>query len=291
MAATVLCRGGTACVHSLQGRPELNGEIVTLGSFDGAADRWVCRTQDGGNVSLRAANLQPVRAGGGAAPSARVQMPAWVRGVAALPWAHFVGGLCLTLAARFLLGGGSQRPSSKHHARSFQSAMGGGFGAMGAAGRAYAPAVVSYLPAAALVGVLFVVWALFVDAGGGAQGTRLQRQVRSVLARTVSAVGALSEGPSALQLVLLSVGLMLSWSLYSDQLRLDLDMSRLVFVPIIAYVLWRQRGNMSPFQMLWMLDMLMRLFRPTGHGRGGGGFGYGGYGGGGMYRRPRPMGF
>lgn len=282
-----LVPGARACVHSLHGRPELNGELVTLGLFDDAAGRWVCRTHDGGRVALRATNLQPIRADAGeGAPRPPMQMPGWARAVVALPWAQFAGGLCVTLLAGFLYRSSAAAGASKSRKAGGWSLGRASTGALGTgAGLAeVGSAIASFLPMAALVCVMAAVYAVFVDAGSGPQGTRLQQQLRSMLARAVGAASSLSEGLSALQLVLLAVGMMLSWALYTDQLRLDLDVSRLIFLPVIAYTLWRQRNNlhnMSPFQMLWILDMLMRLFRSNGpgHRRGFGGYGAG-YGGG-----------
>ncbi|KAG8467105.1 hypothetical protein KFE25_000421 [Diacronema lutheri] len=289
--AAILAAGASACVHSLQGRPELNGEIVTLVTFDEAAARWVCRTADGGRVALRNANLQPVRnAATDGLARAPMRAPAWAQSIASLPWAHFAGGLCITLLAGYLFrgsaggvgaaratrGGASRgRPShaSSPPGWSFSSPLSGAAGAFGSA------AITPYLPFAALLGAMGVVWALFVDAGGGTAGTPLQRQVRTGLARAVGAASSLANGLSAFQLAILAVGLLLSWSLFTEQLRLELNVSQLVMLPIVGYTLWRSRGNlhdMNPFQLLWLLDIVMRMFRPTGHQRGGYGGGYGG---------------
>lgn len=260
-------RGSSACVHSLAGRPELNGEMVTLTSFDESTARWICRTTDGGRVALRATNLQAVRNHGARAAGAPTRFD-----LSALPWKHFVIGLCVTLAVGHIaltllnshtLPNAAPTRSSARPARASSAPAG------------YGVEIVSWLPLAGLGALSFFVWALFVDSGGGPLGTPLQRQVRGGFARAVSAA---SELDSFLVLVLV-LGVMLSWSIYTDQLRLDLDASRLIMLPVIAYVFWRSRDNlhnMNPFQLLMLIDMLQRLFRPGGGG--GGGYPYrGGY--------------
>jgi hypothetical protein len=293
MAAPPLAAGASVCVHSLQARPELNGEIVTLMSFDAATERWICRTSDGGRVALRSANLQPVRAPRAAAPQAAGR-------IASLPWAHFAGGLIVTLVVGHLFfhsGTTPARPRQPGAQRSAPEASSGfGFPASPDLGANYGPAIVSWLPLLGLATVGLAVWALFVEPAAGPN--RLQRTLRQAFARGYanaelpSIPRALSQ-LSAFHLVLLAVGAMLTWALYTEQLRLDLEMSRLIFLPVVGYILWSNRANManiSPFQLLWMLDLLMRLFRPGGGGGGiGGGYGrgYGGYGHGRRgYRRP-----
>jgi hypothetical protein len=255
-------RGSSACVHSLHGRPELNGEIVTLTSFDESTSRWICRTADGGRVALRATNLHTVRNRGVHAPletAPRFQL-------SSLPWKHFIVGLCVTLAVGHIglslynahnLRRAATRPSARANARS-------------AAG--FRVEVVSWLPLAGLVTLGFGVWALFVDSGADPLGTPLQRRVRAGVARAAAAVSEID----SFKLLVLVLGLMLSWSLYTDQLQLNLDMSQMIMLPAIAYVLWRSRDNlhnMNPFQLLMLIDMMQRVFRP-----GGGGGGYrGGY--------------
>ncbi|KAJ1636562.1 hypothetical protein T492DRAFT_958670 [Pavlovales sp. CCMP2436] len=303
--------GGRACVHSLAGRPELNGELVSLLSYDDAASRWTCRTSDGGRVALRVANLQPMRDGGAPPPSAA---RAWARRLASLPWAHFAGGLLVTLLVGqlFLRGGGW--PGGGGKGGGGRAAAGGArkaFGARGGLGAGFggllgsfaslcsglgarAPGLSDIPPGwifLALVAVL--VWMLFVDAGGGARGTPLQWQVRAGVARAAAAVQSLSHGLTAFQAAIVACGALGFWALWTEQLVLNTDASRLILLPIVLYTLYSYRNNlhnMNPFQLLWLLDMLLRMFQPGGARRrtggfGGGGFGLGG-GGFGGYRRP-----
>eukprot|EP00304_Pavlova_gyrans_P006734 CAMPEP_0206043280 /NCGR_PEP_ID=MMETSP1466-20131121/8483_1 /ASSEMBLY_ACC=CAM_ASM_001126 /TAXON_ID=44452 /ORGANISM="Pavlova gyrans, Strain CCMP608" /LENGTH=312 /DNA_ID=CAMNT_0053418075 /DNA_START=20 /DNA_END=959 /DNA_ORIENTATION=+ len=271
----ILAAGTRACVHSLQSRPELNGEIVTLASWDGQAMRWVCRLADGGRVALREANLQPVRTRRGAAPLGTDPNPppAWLTRVRNLPWAHFVGGLAVTLLVGYLARMGTDAGPRPSPTSARQPRAQPKYAYTGPDLAAYGVGVVSWVPLVLVIVVAGLVWAIFVDAGGGAQGTPLQQQVRRacahVIARVVHATGDLS----AFHMLLLSSGAMLSWALWTDQLRLNLDMTRLIFLPVIGYTLWRSRGqlhNMNPFQLLWILDMLMRMFQPGG-GRSSGG--------------------
>ena len=49
--------GAFASATGLQGRPELNGEVLRLERFDPSAGRWVCEKGDGEKLLLRPANL------------------------------------------------------------------------------------------------------------------------------------------------------------------------------------------------------------------------------------------
>ena len=51
--------GETVCVHSLQAKPELNGGLATVLSWDAAKGRFKVLTHAGPTVSLRPANLAP----------------------------------------------------------------------------------------------------------------------------------------------------------------------------------------------------------------------------------------
>ena len=53
-------KGGFARVQHLQSRPELNGEVVQLNTFDAGADRWECSFGDGQGLRLRPATLAPL---------------------------------------------------------------------------------------------------------------------------------------------------------------------------------------------------------------------------------------
>ena len=55
-----LHEGGDAYATGLQGRPELNHEVLHLESFDRAAGRWVCVYGDGAKLLLRPSNLVPI---------------------------------------------------------------------------------------------------------------------------------------------------------------------------------------------------------------------------------------
>ena len=55
-----LANGCLAHVQDLESRPELNGDIVTLATFDPAADRWECNLGGGDGLRLRLAKLSPI---------------------------------------------------------------------------------------------------------------------------------------------------------------------------------------------------------------------------------------
>ena len=51
--------GETVCMHSLQAKPELNGGLATILSWDAANARFKVMTNAGPTLSLRPANLAP----------------------------------------------------------------------------------------------------------------------------------------------------------------------------------------------------------------------------------------
>ena len=52
--------GGFEYATGLQGRPELNDEVLQLEGFEPTAGRWVCENGDGEKLLLRPSNLVPV---------------------------------------------------------------------------------------------------------------------------------------------------------------------------------------------------------------------------------------
>lgn len=268
--ASRLDEGSHACVHSVTSRPELNGEVVTVVAWDTHAQRWICAMQGGGQVALREANLQPIRGApsprrAGAGVSLGVQ--GVMQSVARLPWVHFFGGLLVTVMIGYFFAGSSALGTlfSSHpvHGRRRRS------------GRSlYDPAhlvsfLLSWAPFCGLLLVAAFVFAAVVEVGGDGSLAHFQRWLRRLLSRATVAATRAYDQLQSFHVLILVVAVLLTWSIWTDKLHINLEGTNVIILPVAAYILYTNRNrldSMSPFQMLWLLDMASRLLGP-GHGR------------------------